>query len=103
MQSKKSVDEYENDSSKKIELFSNIMRYAITGKIDREKKDEAEELDYLNIFETMDNTKPELILKRLFSNKKNDKLLFKNFNVLSKNDLSQFGINKKLNNRDTYF
>ena len=103
MQSKKSVDEYEKDSPKKIELFSNIMRYAITGKIDREKKDEAEELDYLNIFETMDNTKPELILKRLFSNKKNDKLLFKNFNVLSKNDLSQFGINKKLNNRDTYF
>ena len=103
MQSKKSVDEYEKDSPKKIELFSNIMRYAITGKIDIEKKDEAEELDYLNIFETMDNTKPELILKRLFSNKKNDKLLFKNFNVLSKNDLSQFGINKKLNNRDTYF
>ena len=103
MQSKKSVDEYEKDSPKKIELFSNIMRYAITGKIDREKKDEAEELDYLNIFETMDNTKPELILNKLFSNKKNDKLLFKNFNVLSKNDLSQFGINKKLNNRDTYF
>ena len=41
-------------------------------------------------------------MQRLLSNK-SDKLLFKNFNVLSKNELSIFGINKKLNNREAYF
>ena len=51
----------------------------------------------------MDNTKPEIILAKLLSNKNNDKLLFKNFNVISKNDLSELGINKRFNNRETYF
>ena len=78
------------------------MEYAATGKIDNLKKNEKEFPDYQSIFEKIYNTKPEIIFEKLLSNK-SDKLLFKNFNVLSKNELSQFGINKKLNNREAYF
>ena len=103
MESKKSDNECEKDSLKKVEFFSNILKFSITGKIDGLEIKETKGFDYINIFEAMDNTKPEIILARLFSNKNNDKLLFKNFNVISKNDLSELGINKRFNNRETYF
>ena len=95
MESKKDADEYNDVSPKKDE-------FATTGNLEELEKNDTLEFDYLNIFEKIDNTNPELNLQRLLSNK-SDKLLFKNFNILSKNELSLFGINKKLNNRDAYF
>ena len=103
MESKKSDNECEKDSPKKVEFFSNIFKFSITGKLEGLEFKETKGFDYIKIFEQMDNTKPEIILAKLLSNKNNDKLLFKNFNVISKNDLSQLGINKRFNNRETYF
>ena len=103
MESKKSDNEYEKDSPKKVEFFSNIFKFSITRKLEGLEFKETKGFDYIKIFEQMDNTKPEIILAKLLSNKNNDKLLFKNFNVISKNDLSELGINKRFNNRETYF
>jgi len=103
MESKKSDNECEKDSPKKVEFFSNIFKFSITGKLEGLEFKETKGFDYIKIFEQMDNTKPEIILAKLLSNKNNDKLLFKNFNVISKNDLSELGINKRFNNRETYF
>ena len=103
MESKKSDNECEKDSQKKVEFFSNIFKFSITGKLEGLEFKETKGFDYIKIFEQMDNTKPEIILAKLLSNKNNDKLLFKNFNVISKNDLSELGINKRFNNRETYF
>ena len=50
----------------------------------------------------LDNTNPDVILA-ILKIKKDNNLLLKSFNILSKEDLSQFGIIKKLSNRDTYF
>ena len=103
MESRKSDNECEKDSPKKVEFFSNIFKFSITGKLEGLEFKETKGFDYIKIFEQMDNTKPEIILAKLLSNKNNDKLLFKNFNVISKNDLSELGINKRFNNRETYF
>ena len=103
MESKKSDNECEKDSPKKVEFFSNIFKFSITGKLEGLEFKETKGFDYIKIFEQMDNTKPEIILAKLLSNKNNDKLLFKNFNVISKNDLSELGIKKRFNNRETYF
>ena len=103
MESKKSDNECEKNSPKKVEFFSNIFKFSITGKLEGLEFKETKGFDYIKIFEQMDNTKPEIILAKLLSNKNNDKLLFKNFNVISKNDLSELGINKRFNNRETYF
>ena len=103
MESKKSDNECEKDSPKKVEFFSNIFKFSITGKLEGLEFKETKGFDYIKIFEQMDNTKPEIILAKLLSNKNNDKLLFKNFNVISKNDLAELGINKRFNNRETYF
>ena len=49
-----------------------------------------------------DNTDPNVISERL-SLQTTKKLLFNNFDVLPKEELSKFGIIKKFNNRETYF
>ena len=103
MESKKSDNECEKDSPKKVEFFSNIFKFSITGKLEGLEFKETKGFDYIKIFEQMDNTKPEIILAKLLSNKNNDKLLFKNFKEKKKNDLSELGINKRFNNRETYF
>jgi hypothetical protein len=101
MESKNANAECNEVSPKKVQLSSSIMKCATTGKKDETEKNEIQD-DDLNIYEKIDNTNPELNLRRLLSNK-SDKLLFKNFNVLSKTELSMFDINKKLNNREAYF
>ena len=101
MESKKANAECNEVSPKKVQLSSSIMKCATTGKKDETEKNEIQD-DDLNIYEKIDNTNPELNLRRLLSNK-SDKLLFKNFNVLSKTELSMFDINKKINNREAYF
>ena len=102
MESKNVNAECNEVSLKKVQFSSNIIKCTTTGKKEEIEKNETQEFDYLNIFEKIGNTNPELNLQRLLSNK-SDKFLFKNFNVLSKNELSIFGINKKLNNREAYF
>ena len=59
-------------------------------------------LEQLNLIESMDNTNSDIILTKL-NIKKSNKLLFKNFNVLTKDELSKFGVNKILNNKESYF
>ena len=89
--------------SKKADVKSNkVSPYAKKEKIDEPLKSEVKGPDDLDIAAKIDNTKPKVIFAKLLSNK-NDRLLFKNFNVLSKNELLEFGINKKLSNRDKYF
>ena len=77
------------------------------GNILQERKDyvqkKIEEIKaQINEFEKLDNTNPDVILA-LLNIKKNNNLLLKSFNILSKEDLFRFGINKKLSNRETYF
>ena len=52
--------------------------------------------------ESIDNTKEDIIAAKLEANRTN-KLLFKNFDVINKEKLLEFGIIKKMNNRELYF
>ena len=59
-------------------------------------------LSELSQLEKLDNTNPEVIIS-LLRYKKTNKLLFNNFDVLNKQELSEFDIKKNLDNRELYF
>ena len=59
-------------------------------------------LDKIEEQEKIDNTNQSLISAKLDLTKSN-KLLFKNYDILSKEKLNEFGIRKELNNRESYF
>ena len=59
-------------------------------------------LDKIEEQEKIDNTDQSLISAKLDITKSN-KLLFKNYDILSKEKLNEFGIRKELNNRESYF
>ena len=69
------------------------------GRLDQSK---CNDLNYLKRLESYDNTNPNVI-SALLKLKKNNKLLFNNLDILTKDNLSEFGIIKKYSNRDTYF
>ena len=86
------------------------MEYKFESSLMKRKSDAQEKLDklkidflkQLNVLENMDNTNSDIILAKL-NIKQSNKLLFKNYNVLSKNELSKFGVKKTLDNRESYF
>ena len=59
-------------------------------------------LKQLDLLENMDNTNSDIILAKL-NIKQSKKLLFKNYDVLTKDELSKFGVKKTLDNRESYF
>ena len=86
------------------------MEYKFESSLMKRKSDAQEKLDklkidfskQLDVLENMDNTNSDIILAKL-NIKQSNKLLFKNYNVLSKNELSKFGVKKTLDNRESYF
>ena len=86
------------------------MEYKFESSLMKRKSEAQEKLDklkidflkQLNVLENMDNTNSDIILAKL-NIKQSNKLLFKNYNVLSKNELSKFGVKKTLDNRESYF
>ena len=86
------------------------MEYKFESSLMKRKSEAQEKLDklkidflkQLDVLENMDNTNSDIILAKL-NIKQSNKLLFKNYNVLSKNELSKFGVKKTLDNRESYF
>ena len=68
-------------------------------KLDKLKIEFLKQLDFL---ESMDNTNSDIICTKL-NIKISNKLLFTNFDVLTKDELSKFGVIKTLNNRESFF
>ena len=57
---------------------------------------------YLNELERLDNTNQKVIFEKL-KLKPSKKLLFQNFDILNKSQISEFNIIKKYSNEETYF
>ena len=79
--------------------FYQELKDLITGKM---KEGKNQDLNYRNIEEDIYNKIKEITMAKLRLKKSNE-LLFKNFNLLTKEELSEFGISKKYSNRESYF
>ena len=102
----KSEKEIQTDNTKKEDIKfkdfkSFIMAFDnfITGKSIQSGN---HDINCINNLQNFDNTDPNMI-SEILSLQTTKKLLFNNFDVLPKEELSKFGIIKKFNNRETYF
>ena len=75
------------------------LKNVIEGNLDESKKNNQQ---YLDEQEGLDNTNQRVVFEKLKLNP-SKKLLFKNFDILDKNQLSEFKIIKKYSNEETYF
>ena len=96
------TDNTKKEGIKKYEKFKSfIMTFDnfITGKSIQSGN---HDINCIKKLQNYDNTDPNVI-SEILSLQTTKKLLFNNFDVLPKEELSKFGIIKKFNNRETYF